>query len=356
MKIKLKPLKGDSFEVEAADEDSVIDLKKKVGETRAEFPAEGQKLIYAGKILKDESKISEIGFKQGDFIVVMASKVAAPKAKAAPAATPAAEQSTPAPAPAAAPTEPAAGDTASANRVTGAGSEAAIQQLCDMGFARPEVERCLAAAFGNPDRAVEYLMSGIPDGLMEPAGGAPPAAPPAAGGAPPAAGGDPNAFPDMAMAGGGGERVELPPALAALRDNPQFEQLAAMVAQNPAMLEQMLPAIAQTNPEVVQAIREHPDAFTQMLQDVLGGGDDDEDEDDPVAAMMAAAGQGGGGGGGGGMPQGVQLTEAENAAVERLMALGFERATCVQAYFACDKNEELAANFLFESGGDMMQD
>ncbi len=59
-----------------------------------------------------------------------------------------------------------------------------------------------------------------------------------------------------------------------------------------------------------------------------------------------------GGGGSVGMPPGatvVSLTPAEGAAVERLVSMGFSKQRVLEAYIACGKNEELAANFLMDN-------
>ena len=55
-------------------------LKDRIQEARPELAAERQKLIHAGKVLKDTQTVAEIGVTEADFIVCMVSKeIAAPK-------------------------------------------------------------------------------------------------------------------------------------------------------------------------------------------------------------------------------------------------------------------------------------
>ena len=79
---------------------------------------------------------------------------------------------------------------------------------------------------------------------------------------------------------------------------------------------------------------------------ILGG--------DPSAGLPgigAGAGAGAGGQGGANPPGTIRVTQEEMEAITRLTSLGFPKHKAAEAYFACDKNEELAANFLFETGG-----
>ena len=80
---------------------------------------------------------------------------------------------------------------------------------------------------------------------------------------------------------------------------------------------------------------------------ILGG--------DPSTGLAGLGGAGGahgaGAGAGGANPPGtIRVSQEEMDAINRLTQLGFPKHRAAEAYFACDKNEELAANYLFETG------
>jgi len=127
--------------------------------------------------------------------------------------------------------------------------------------------------------------------------------------------------------------------LAALAANPNFEQLRQRIVSDPAFYQQFMNQLAQQQPQVHALIQQNPAAFMNLI---LGGGG---------AGAAGALGQGAGGRGG--LPPGaIRVTPEEMASIERLMALGFPKHKAAEAYFACDKNEEYAANYLFEHGFD----
>lgn len=183
----------------------------------------------------------------------------------------------------------------------------------EMGFPRDLITRAMRAAFNNPDRAVEYLMNGIPDHLLQeqapraaPAAAAPAAAAPAAAPQPAAAGNQPAAEPEninlfeaaaAAAAGRGnaGARASGAAALAGagagaavqglefLRSNPQFQQLRRLVQESPQMLEPILQSVGQGNPQLATLISQNPDAFLSLLAE----GADDGDEPGPNEIMVS---------------------------------------------------------------------
>jgi len=385
MKLTFKDLKQQKFFIEAEPTETIAALKEKISAQKSWEVAQ-QKLIYSGKILQDQNTIASYNIEEKGFIVCMISKPKAPpvdkdagpststpkkpapstSAQQAPSVAPPTAVAPPRPqnvpeTPSTAGTSAAVPEAAAAPSFNdpsalamGAQREAAIQNMLEMGYERENIDRAMRAAFYNPDRAVEYLLMGIPEHLLQehrqpparqaPAGqpaanpASPPPPPAAAAAAPPAAaaaveGENVNLFEAAANAArqrqqGGGSAAGLG-NLEFLRNNPQFQQLRQVVQQQPQMLEPILQQVSQGNPGLAALINQNQEAFLQLL-----GESSDNDDDGPGVPPPGT--------------HQVVVTEDERQAIERLCRLGFERDLVIQAYFAFDKNEELAANFLFE--------
>ncbi|XP_002516727.2 ubiquitin receptor RAD23d isoform X2 [Ricinus communis] len=374
MKVFVKTLKGTNFEIDVKPEDTVEDVKNniEIAQGADVYPASQQMLIHQGKVLKDGTTLEENKVAENSFIVIMLSKrkvspsggstaSSAPPSQAQPASTlpPSATQpSTTAQAPAVTAelpqsaaestpvVNPVSSETdiygqAASNLVAGSNLEATVQQILDMGggsWDRETVARALRAAFNNPERAVEYLYSGIPEQPeVQPLPRAPSsgqAAIPSATAQEPAAptSGGPNANPlDLFPQG-------LPTigsttsagTLDFLRNSQQFQALRAMVQANPQILQPMLQELGKQNPHLMRLIQEHQADFLRLINEPVEG-------DGNLLGQLASA-----------VPQSVSVTPEEREAIERLEAMGFDRAIVLEVFFACNKNEELAANYLLD--------
>lgn len=329
MWITVKTLQQHTFKVEVDPEEVVLELKKKIELTKgAEYPVTAQKLIYAGKILEDGQKLSFYHIEEKNFVVVM---VSMPKQMAQTPALPVVEPSAtevkdsvtsvkdvqPS---AAASAQPEAEATATiveaeSNLVTGESYEKTVQEMTEMGFPREEVLRAMRASYNNPDRAVEYLLSGsIPDDLPEGNSAQQPR--------------NLEQQEQGSVTAQSAGSTEDP--LAFLRSQPQFLQMRQLIQSNPSLLPNILAQIRQSNPRLLQIITENQDRFVQMLNEPLESGAS------PGTTGNQSSME----------PGYIQVTPEEKQAVERLKALGFPEGLCIQAYFACEKNEDLAANFL----------
>ncbi|OAA33178.1 UV excision repair protein Rad23 [Moelleriella libera RCEF 2490] len=375
MKVTFRDLKQQKFVIDVEPTDLVYRTLQ-----------EELMLRFLRKILKDDDTVSDYHIEEKGFVVCMVNK---PKEKPIPAAesSSAAAPATPAQSSSrnpAAPTAPAqtasahpsvvpatptpqrsgeaeaaAGGQGSTGLAMGAERAEAIANMEAMGFERSQIEAAMRAAFNNPDRAVEYLLNradevtiqGIPENVQQeqrPRSAAAASAPSQA--APTAQGNEEDAAAinlfDLAAQQGGAARGgasaggnAAAPAAAGqagdlgnldfLRHNPQFQQLRQVVQQQPQMLEPILQQLGSGNPQLAQLIASNPDQFLQLLG---------ESADDDVPLPPGA--------------QAISVTEEERDAIERLCRLGFDRNQAIQAYFACDKNEELAANFLFDQPDD----
>jgi UV excision repair protein RAD23 len=348
MLVTIKTLTNVTFKIDISPTDTIKEVKEKIHKEKGEdYRIENQKLILLGKVLEDNKSVGEYSITESSSIVCFATKpktttpaatsasTTAPAPAPAPAPTPA-PVSTPAPAaaspsptpipppgpgptsapasvptsapsttPATNPTGPISGDSA---LVIGEEYERSVQEMMSMGYPRSQIEAAMRASFNNPDRAVEYLLSGNIPSLEEAEGGE--------------TSGDENEPRESSGPRTGGSQLpggEDP--LSFLRNQPQFAQMRTLLQQNPALLAPLLQQLAQSNPQLLQLINEHQNEFYNMLNEPL------ESEGGVGGAggnVTEGSGANRGAGGAGGRQPGsgyITVTPQEREAIDRVFFL-----------------------------------
>lgn len=325
MLLTLKTLQQLSFQIEIDPEETVKALKLKIEVEKGKdyYAADYQRLIYAGKILLDDNKISTYNIDEKKFIVIMVTKPKSTETQASSTAAAEAGESGSTEVepnkektlPEEAPKSPGPAETQRPSEnfppelAADIDYEATVQSIIDMGYNRQQVEQALRASFNNRERAVEYLITGIPEDLLQEVEA---------------------------------EESSDEDPLAFLREQPQFQQMRAVIQQNPSLLNTVLQQIGQTNPALLQAISQHQQAFVRMLNEPVNPTSGSIAAEENISENQVPH-----------QPQNViQVSPQDREAIERLKALGFPEHMVIQAYFACEKNENLAANFLLSQNFD----
>ena len=299
MKIIIKNLKQIEYIVEIeSDQKTVKDLKDEIQKVHG-FDSNLMKLLHNGVILNDTNILADYKIKDENVIIMMNSK---PKQKPNPPQTNPQPSQEPK-----APSEPKANEPEKKPEETKPGISEKVNALVEMGYEREKVEKALTASGGRTDLAIEYLTSGnIPEN-------APQSQP----------------IPNILNNNNDSNLDE------ELRINASLIKL--MCARDPNKIISILNSMKEKTPHLLNKIRQHEEDFKRLLVSPIN---QEDLENFRMFEQRIGPGRR--------QPE-LRLTREETEAINRLKNLGnFSQAEVIQAYFACDKNEELTANYLFE--------
>ncbi|XP_032716682.1 UV excision repair protein RAD23 homolog B isoform X4 [Lontra canadensis] len=349
MLVTLKTLQQQTFKIDIDPDETVKALKEKIESEKGKdaFPVAGQKLIYAGKILNDDTALKEYKIDEKNFVVVMVTK---PKAVTTPApattqqsnpattttvssSTAPAVAQAPAPAPALAPTPSPASITPAPTTASSEPAPASATQPekpAEKPAETPVATSPTATDSTSGDSSRSNLFEDATSALVTG-----------------------QSYENMVteIMSMGYEREQVIAALRASFNNPDRaveyllmgipgdRESQAVVDTPPAVSTGAPPssvaaAAATTTASTTTAgpgghplefLRNQPQ-FQQMRQII---------QQNPSL-----------------LPALLQQIGRENPQLLQLKALGFPEGLVIQAYFACEKNENLAANFLLQQNFD----
>ncbi len=340
MKIILKTLKQVPHEVEYSSDEITIAELKKLTETQHKIEADTIKLVFNGTVLKDESTLKSYGITEGIVLVMMISKAKVQNkpqepTKSEPVKQEVKKEET---------KKVNEGETTNVNQggsnninTTSSNTttntqpkqikdySSEVNTLVEMGFPKEYALSAIKAAKGNVSIAIEFLYNGIPDVPID----------------------------DTEVNNGNqGQSGQVPQS-----ESDVIKRIASLVkilcANDPSQLQNIILGLQQTQPELLNLIKAHETEFKNLISQPVTEEDMAAFQEFNNQRGQMEGGEGGMGTQGGtsqdqsGRPI-IRLSKSEFDAVQRIKEFGFSEMDAAQAYFACDKNEEMAINFLLE--------
>ncbi|ETB58181.1 UV excision repair protein Rad23 [Plasmodium yoelii 17X] len=364
MKIKVRTLQNTEEEINVDNNDTIFDLKKKIENVFPEMACDKQKLIFSGNILIDEDKAVDI-LKENDIVIVMVTRkiITNKKNNSTKNAN-----------------ELASSDslknkdeknsddknndktknTDTENKgnenisnpesilLTGDKLKETIDNICAMGFEKELVQKAMTLAYNNPNVAIDYLTNGFQDIIDD--------------------GHDISEMKDSSENPNDrdenysnlsnllmnynlldeNERQEMSVNSESLRNSPFFNIIRDAALSNPQRIPEILEMIGRSDPSLLEYIRENQNEFLNALQNYDGDNNNAENDLIPNYEYADETNQNNDNFN---IPI-TSLNESEMESVRKLESLGFPKHVALEAFIACDKNEEMAANYLFENMND----
>ena len=307
MKITVKNLKQVQYPISiSSDSITIKELKERFSEVHSEFPSSSLKFLYNGIVLNDEKRVLDYKIKEGDTIIMMVTKshiihkenkINSPKKEKEEEEEKEKKKEKP------------------KEKKKEYLSE--LSKLLEMGFDKEMSEKVLKMTKGNLQSAIELAMKGITE--------------------------DEN-----------NEEEEEEEENHNQSSIPTLKTISSVIKvlcqQDPSSLEDILQTLHHNAPELMNMITNNQEEFENLLKEPMNEedlrnfhqfqiengelfGDDEEDDEQ------------------------INLSKEEMDAVKRIQEFaGVTEADATQAFIACEKNEELACNFVLENkfGNDSM--
>ena len=127
-----------------------------------------------------------------------------------------------------------------------------------------------------------------------------------------------------------------------------FQQFRLQAVQNPNIIPQLLVFVQQNHPNIYTLLTSNPNLLLHLLihgrPNVIGAPGQNQGPApgnvNPVPPQVPAQNV---------QPQPtIELSEDDHANVQTIMEMGFTQEQAIEAYLVCNKNVELAINFLFD--------